>query len=94
MPHNNPGYDISSVDADSQTIFIEVKGRLLGARDFSTYNEVLLAKNAAPHHRLALIAVHPDGPALDEIRYVDGTFTDFEIGSFAATAVRGDWRAT
>jgi hypothetical protein len=40
------------------------------------------------------MTVNTRRPALDEIRYVDGTFTDFEIGSFAATAVRGDRNAT
>ncbi|MBN1173558.1 MAG: DUF3883 domain-containing protein [Micromonosporaceae bacterium] len=95
MPHNNPGYDLESVDADGRTVFIEVKGRLLGAQDFHiTYNEVLLAKNTAGQHRLALVAVHPDGPAGDEVRYVTGLFADVNLGSFAATAVRGDWRST
>lgn len=35
-----------------------------------TRTEVLLALNAAPDHRLALVAVHPDGPHFDEVRYV------------------------
>ena len=95
MPHNNPGYDLESVDSAGRTVFIEVKGRLLGAKDFHiTYNEVLLAKNTADQHRLALVSVHPDGPAGDEVRYVTGLFGDVNLGSFAATAVRGDWKST
>ncbi|GFG67907.1 RNA helicase [Mycobacterium kubicae] len=80
MPRNNPGYDIASTSADGHTVFIEVKGRIVGAPDFHvTKTEVLTGKNAAPHHRLAMVAVHPDGPALDELRYLDSPFTGLDM---------------
>lgn len=95
MPHNNPGFDIRSTDLDGATVFIEVKGRVEGAADFFvTYNEVLFGKNAGPNHRLALVSVSPDGPEHDQLRYLTFAFANFEIGSFAATGVRGDWTAT
>ncbi len=91
MPHNNPGFDIRSLTADGHWLFIEVKGRIAGAEDFSvTRNEVLYGKNA-DRYRLALVRVSPDGAASDEIRYLSDPFKDFSFGDFAADAVRGDW---
>src|SRR5512133_1559724 len=34
MPHNNPGFDIRSRTRDGHWVFIEVKGRILGSKDF------------------------------------------------------------
>lgn len=94
MPRNNPGFDVRSTAADGSTVFLEVKGRVAGAEDFFvTYNEVLFGKNAGAHHRLALVSVHPDGPAHDELRYLTDPFAHTELGNFAATGVRGDWNA-
>ena len=67
MPHNNPGYDIQSRTADGHLVFIEVKGRIVGAEEFwVTKTEALTGKNAATGFRLALVSVHPDGPERDE----------------------------
>jgi hypothetical protein len=94
MPHNNPGYDIRSLDSDGHLIHIEVKGRIAGASDFFvTYNEVLHGKNAAPRYRLALVRVNPDGKHADEVRYLADPFARTELGSFAATGITGDWDA-
>ncbi|MEU3630904.1 helicase-related protein [Streptomyces fradiae] len=91
MPHNNPGYDIRSLTEDGHWVFIEVKGRILGAEDFHvTRNEVLYGKNA-DRYRLALVTVHPDGPEHDEVRYLTEPFKGFDFGDFAADGVRGDW---
>ncbi len=91
MAHNNPGYDVRSLTADGHWVFIEVKGRISGADDFSvTRNEVLYAKNA-DRYRLALVSVSPDGPEYDEVRYLLDPFAGFEFGEFAADGVRGDW---
>ena len=95
MAHNNPGYDIESLTPEGHLVFLEVKGRIAGAEDFFvTYTEVLRGKTAAPHYRLALVSVDPDDPARDEIRYLDDPFAGTELGGFAATGIRGDWRAT
>ena len=92
MSHNNPGFDIRSTTSDGQTIFVEVKGRIEGAEDFFvTYNEVLFGKNAATGYRLVLVRVSTIGPELDELRYLENPFQDTELGSFAATGVRGDF---
>jgi superfamily II DNA or RNA helicase len=94
MAHNNPGYDVRSLGPDGYDVFIEVKGRVTGAEDyFVTYNEVLTGKNAAPRYRLALVSVSDDGPAHDEVRYLDDPFATTELGGFPATGIRGDWRA-
>jgi superfamily II DNA or RNA helicase len=91
MPHNNPGFDIRSLTDDGHLVFIEVKGRIAGAEDFSiTRNEVLYGKNA-DRYRLALVCVSPDGVQADEVRYLLDPFKDFSFGEFAADAVRGDW---
>ena len=72
-------------------MFIEVKGRILGATDFHvTKTEVLTGKNTAPHHRLALVAVHPDGGRLDELRYLANPFTDLDM-SFNQTYLGLAW---
>lgn len=94
MPHSNPGYDIRSLTPDGHLVIIEVKGRVTGAQDYVvTYNEVLTGKNAAPRYRLALVSVSDDGPAHDEVRYLDDPFATTELGGFPTTAIRGDWRA-
>ncbi len=94
MPHNNPGFDVRSLSADGHLIFIEVKGRIAGAEDFTvTRNEVLFGKNS-DRYRLVLVRVSPDGSEFDELRYVQQPFKDFEFGDFATTDVRGDWAAT
>jgi superfamily II DNA or RNA helicase len=80
MPRNNPGYDVASTSPDGHTVFIEVKGRIVGAPDFHvTKTEVLTGKNAAPYHRLAMVAVHPDGPGFDELRYLTNPFTELDM---------------
>jgi hypothetical protein len=80
MPRNHPGYDIASTDPAGHTVFVEVKGRIVGATDFHvTKTEVLTGKNTAPHHRLALVAVHPNGAHLDELRYLVNPFTEIDM---------------
>jgi superfamily II DNA or RNA helicase len=92
MPHNNPGYDIESRNDEGHLIFIEVKGRIFGAEDFwVTKTEALTGKNAATGFRLALVSVHPDGPELDEVRYITDPFRDIDFGDFTATGIIGDW---
>ncbi len=93
MPHNNPGYDILSTRADGSTLRIEVKGRVAGADDFIvTLSEVLLAKNAAPAYRLALVEVDPEVEAGREpVRYVLDPFRDLVLTSYVDKVVL-DWR--
>lgn len=75
-------------------IRIEVKGRLLGADDFYvTASEIILGRNVAPRYRLALVAVHPDGAHLDEVRYLDDPFKDYSLGA-TSKGVQEDWRKT
>ena len=93
MPHNNPGYDVLSITDDDHPVFIEVKGRILGAEDVTvTRNEVLVGKNNATKHRLALVAVHPDGPAHDEVRYLTDPFAAEADPSFDVTKMIFGWR--
>lgn len=92
MPHNNKGYDIRSLTPDGHLVFIEVKGRILGAEDFMvTRNEVLYAKNTE-RYRLALVSVHLGGADQDQVRYVLNPFQGFDFGAFIADGVRGNWR--
>jgi superfamily II DNA or RNA helicase len=95
MPHNNTGYDIHSTTTDGQSVFIEVKGRIAGAEDFTvSLNQVLLGKNVPAAHRLALVEVSPDGPAHDQLRYLSEHFRSINLGDLAATDVRLDWSKT
>ena len=92
MPHSNPGYDIRSLTADGHAVFIEVKGRALGAEEFwVTRTEALTGKNSGTGFRLALVAIHPDSPERDEVRYIADPFRDVDFGDFTATGVIGDW---
>ena len=92
MAHNNPGYDIRSRTSDGHWLYLEVKGRIAGAKDFVvTRNEVMLARNTAPRHRLAMVKVSPDGPAFDQVRYVLVSFEGIVLNDFAATAVVLKW---
>ncbi len=91
MPFNNPGFDVLSQD-DGHVITIEVKGRILGAADVTiTKNEVLMGKNRGADHRLALVEVHPDGPQLDQLRYIVDPFRDATDPGFTVTKVTHDW---
>lgn len=93
MAHSNPGYDIRSLTLDGHLIHIEVKGRRLGAKEFYiSRNEVLVAKNRGAQHRLALVAVHPDGPEQDAVRYVVGAFDDTEFGDLKAEGLLLSWQ--
>ena len=91
MSHTNPGFDIRSLTPDGHWVFIEVKGRIRGAEDFTiSRNEVLFGKNA-DRYRLAIVSVDPDGAAGDELRHILDPFKGFEFGDFAADSVRGSW---
>jgi superfamily II DNA or RNA helicase len=93
MAHNNPGYDIRSRTPDGHWLYLEVKGRIAGAKDFVvTRNEVMLARNTGPRHRLAMVEVSPEGAALDRVRYVLVGFDGIALNDFAATAVVLKWK--
>lgn len=95
MPHNNPGFDIRSEQADGPSIRIEVKGRIEGAEDFQiTRNEVLTAKNLGDDYRLALVRVSQDGPEHDQVRYVLRPFDLTGTDDFRVTRFTINWKAT
>lgn len=78
MPRNNPGYDIQSTDHRGATYYIEVKGRISGSDTFTiTTNEITFAQTQGNRHRLALVAVSPNGPADDQLRYIQNAFAHF-----------------
>jgi len=92
MAHNNPGYDIRSRTLDGHWLFLEVKGRIAGAKEFFvTRIEVMLARNTEHHHRLAMVRVSPDGPDFDQVRYVLVGFEGIVLNDFAVTAVVLKW---
>lgn len=74
MPHNNKGFDIETRGADGRLIFIEVKGRVVGATDFTvTASEILYGLNNADRHILALVEVADDDATTT--RYLYDPFT-------------------
>ncbi len=91
MPHNNPGFDIRSVDAEGHLLLIEVKGRTAGADVVTvTRNEILTGLNAAQRYALALVEVRPDGT--DEVRYLRDPFAGKSRRlHFAEQATTFDW---
>ncbi|BBZ62563.1 DUF3883 domain-containing protein [Mycolicibacterium monacense] len=95
QPFNNPGFDILSERAGDVNLRIEVRARITGADTFTiTRTEVLLALNAAPNHRLALVSVHPDGPHLDEVRYIANVFSGSEpawLNEFGVVSQNLSW---
>ncbi|WP_245641098.1 helicase-related protein [Streptomyces megasporus] len=85
MAHSNKGFDIQSRKPDGHLVFIEVKGRVVGADSFTiTTSEVGYAKNAEPDYRLALVAVDPDTPdgSNDQVRYVLNPFADLVLDKY------------
>lgn len=91
--HNHPGYDVLSLGPDGSAVTIEVKGRVLGAVDVVvTRTEILTGKTKGPEHRLAMVAVHPDGPDHDEIRYLVDPFAAEPDPSFFTDKVTMNWR--
>ena len=98
QPHNNPGFDIRSWDpAAGHSVFIEVKGRIVGAEDFIvTRTEIVHGKNA-DHYRLALVRVgsaEDADSAADEVRYVTAPFDGIDIAEdFSLHSVTLDWAA-
>ncbi|MCF8569707.1 DUF3883 domain-containing protein [Gordonia sp. HY002] len=98
MPHNNKGYDVLSTSARLSdrsrppSIFIEVKGRIAGADSVTvSYNQVMHGRNSGKNHRLALVAVSPEGPEFDEVRYLTNYFHDVELGDVDVSSVQLDW---
>ncbi|MFE9927741.1 helicase-related protein [Streptomyces sp. NPDC005533] len=95
MPHSHKGFDIRSVMPDGHLLFIEVKGRVLGADTFTvTTSEVACAKNAEPRYRLALVAVDPETPdgSADRVRYVLNPFADLVLDQYVDD-LRRTWKA-
>jgi len=92
MLHNNPGFDIRSLDADGHLLLIEVKGRVTGADVVMvTRNEVLTGLNAAERYVLAMVEVRPDGT--DEVRYLRDPFAGKSRQlHFAERATTFGWR--
>ena len=101
MVHNNEGYDVRSVllepiplrdESLSHTIFIEVKGRITGAKEFFvSHSQVNTGKNSPESFRLAMVEVSPDGPDFDRVRYVGDPFTGVELGGLHAAGVVLKW---
>ena len=74
MPHNNKGYDVETRGEDGRLMFIEVKGRVAGSRDFSiTSSEIICGLNNTDRHILALVEVAEDDST--DVRYLYDPFT-------------------
>ena len=76
MPRNNPGYDIESERQGLGKVFIEVKGRIDGAKEFLvTDNEYTHGITQGESFFLALVKVASgDDATQDEIRYIQNPF--------------------
>jgi superfamily II DNA or RNA helicase len=73
MAHNNPGYDIESKAGWGELLFVEVKGRVVGARTVTiTRNEILTGLNKGDHYILAMVRVAADDST--DVRYLYDPF--------------------
>ena len=71
-------------------LFIEVKGRVVGARTFTiTKNEVLHALNKSSAYVLALVAV--DGDEATDLRYIRKPFVGSDEVLFGVTSLNVAW---
>jgi len=83
MPHNNEGYDVETRADDGRLLFIEVKGRVVGADRFTVTNrEINYGLNNADRHILALVRVDEDDSTT--VRYLYDPFTSREHEPSAA----------
>jgi SNF2 family DNA or RNA helicase len=92
MPHNNKGYDIQSLTdvSGGELLFIEVKGRVAGAKEFTiTKSEILTSLNKPDHFILALVRVAEDD--VTEVRYLRKPFRGSEEMYFDMTSANYDW---
>ena len=75
LARNNKGYDLETRAADGRLMFIEVKGRVAGADDFTvTASEILYGRNNADRHILALVEIADDDSTT--VRYLYDPFTE------------------
>lgn len=84
MPHENPGYDIESSDPNTnQLLFIEVKGKSVGATTVTiSKTQIFTALNKPDGFILAIVEV--DGDVAKEPRYIRKPFgnePDFGVTS-------------
>jgi hypothetical protein len=92
MARNNKGYDIQSrVDGHGGALlFIEVKGRVAGAKEFTiTKSEILTSLNKPDHFILALVRVGENNET--EVRYLRKPFLGPEEVYFDMTSADYDW---
>jgi superfamily II DNA or RNA helicase len=91
MPPNNKGFDIESRDAAGNLLFIEVKGRAVGAETFTvTRSEVAVGRNKPGQHILALAEVA--APARPVVRYLRRAFEEVSDLPFGTVAVNLGWK--
>lgn len=86
--HNNPGYDILSVDAETGIhYFIEVKGHLPQTTEIRvSAQQVQKAKSNPERWRLAVVSVPIDAESFTKVRYLVEPFSDVTL-HFAQTSV-------
>jgi SNF2 family DNA or RNA helicase len=91
MPHNNKGFDIKShPDRLGELLFIEVKGRIAGAREFTiTKSEILTSLNKPDHFVLALVEVGENDET--DVRYLRTPFKGSEEIYFDLTSAQYAW---
>jgi SNF2 family DNA or RNA helicase len=91
MARNNKGYDIQSHTGElRELVFIEVKGRVAGAKEFTiTKSEILTSLNKPEHFILALVEVGADDAT--SVRYLRKPFLGDEEMYFDMTSANYKW---
>jgi superfamily II DNA/RNA helicase len=91
MARNNKGYDIQSrTGVLGELLFIEVKGRVAGAKEFTiTKSEILTSLNKPDHFILALVEIGEDDET--SVRYLRKPFPGTEEMYFDMTSANYAW---
>lgn len=92
QPPGTAGYDVLSTGVDGEVVRILVRAQPHEPlQTVVSYNEILMARNAAPRYRLALVAPGEAGAVASDVRYVAEPFTQVDLRDYESAAIRGDW---
>ncbi|MEJ7785756.1 MAG: helicase-related protein [Solirubrobacteraceae bacterium] len=93
MAHNQKGYDVLSRDpVTDELLFIEIKGRVLGADEVTvSKNQLLTSLNKPDAFILALVSVADDDATI--VRYLERPYRGHEEALFDVSKVVFDWNA-
>ena len=92
QPPGTAGYNVLSTGVDGEVVRILVRAQPHDPlQTVVSYNEILMARNATPRYRLALVARGEAGARVGEVRYVAEPFAQVDLRDYESAFIRGDW---